>query len=198
MKVRIASFLMLLLSTAAVANTEAGAPPAGMPGGPGGGPAPIMFRAGGMGTIAMAGYDLHSIGIAYLPFDHVMVAAALSFQYNGNDFFTSPLGGVVVPGATGYVKIPGTWESGILLAIEYMIVDRMPFAMGPAFAFRGSFAPGDFFQSVTLIPAWDLWYTPFNAPIAIGTALAMTITLTRGAEPIISLMTPGLRLAYTF
>lgn len=195
MKVRIASFLILLLSTAAVANTQ-GAAPAAMPGGPGGGPAPIMFRAGGMGTIAMAGYDLKSIGIAYLPFDHVMVAAALSFQYNGNVFGMG--GGVVVPGPTGYQVIPGTWESGILLAVEYMVVDRMPFAMGPAFAFRGSFAPGDFFQTVTLIPAWDLWYTPFNAPIAIGTALAMTITLTRGAEPIISLMTPGLRLAYTF
>jgi hypothetical protein len=81
MKLRIATLLMLLAtSTTALASGEAGAggPPPGMA--PGG----IMFRAGGMGTIAMAGYDLPSIGFAYLPIDHMMVAVALSFQYNGN------------------------------------------------------------------------------------------------------------------
>jgi hypothetical protein len=155
-------------------------------------PGGIMFRAGGMGTIAMAGYDLPSIGFAYLPIDHMMVAVALSFQYNGN------AEGVVVRGPVGPMLVPGNWESGILVAVEYMLHDIMPFAMGPAFAFRGSFAPGGFFSTVTLIPAWDLWYTPFNAPVAIGTALAMTITLQSGRNPVIGLLTPGLRLAYTF
>lgn len=194
MKLRLSTFAMLLLSaTAAFANTEAGAGAGGGAGMPGG-QAPIMFRAGGMGTIAMAGYDLPSIGIAYLPIDHMMVAAALSLNFNGNGSVQ------IAPGIDNDLRGGPTdkWASGILLAVEYMLVDAMPFAMGPAFAFRGSFAPGSFFSTVQLMPSWDLWYTPFNAPVAIGTSLGMMITLTNGFEPVFQFYTPGLRLAYTF
>lgn len=179
MKLRLAMLMMLLVGTSAVAGEGHEGGPAGMMGGD-----RTMFRAGGMGTIGTVS-DRPSIGIAYLPIDHMMVSAAVYMTYNGNTL------GALNP--TGL-----SWIAGMVLVAEYMIVDQMPFAMGPAFAFSGSFAPGDFFSQVTLIPAWDLWYTPFNAPLAIGTALAVSIQLNKGAEPVISLLTPGLRIAYTF
>jgi len=210
MKLRTFMFLTLLgLSTSTFAdNPPAGEPPpddhkviAPAPMGMGGA-APVMFRAGGIGTIGFIAYDLWSLGVAYLPIEHMMVAAAVTFQYNGN-------GGVFVgppnrPAFDAFDK----FESGILVAAEYMIKDAMPFAMGPALAIRTNFAPisagvlgptgVDAFGMWVIMPAWDLWYTPFNAPMAIGAALGINITLTQGYEPVISFATPAMRLAYTF
>jgi hypothetical protein len=203
MKLRITMLLMLLVgSTTALAHEgehkhehEHGDMPAGEMMGMGGDR--TMFRGGGIGTIGLIAADLPTLGIAYLPIDHVMIAVAVSLQYNGNNA-PSPFAGLVQQGPIGLVLTPGNWQSGILVAIEYMIHDQMPFAMGPAFAFRGSFAPGAFFSSVQLMPSWDLWYTPFNAPLAIGTSLGVLIQLNAGANPIVSLLTPGMRVAYTF
>jgi len=183
MKIRSLLLLTLLAVSASSFADEpaAGAPPAGMPHG---GTAPIMFRAGGIGTIGYLSRDLSSVGIAYLPVDHVMVAANLALTYNGN-------GDVMGVGT-------GNWSSALLVAVEYMVKDAMPFAMGPAIAAMFSFAPGDAFSTVMIAPSWDLWYTPWNAPVAIGAAMGLTITLQKGLNPIVALSTPALRLAYTF
>lgn len=197
---------MLGLSASSFADTPpAGGPPPGMPPAPmgmNGGAAPVMFRAGGIGTIGFIAYDLFSLGVAYLPVDHVMVAAAVTFQYNGNK------GVLLGPPGMRLPDLQDKFESGILVAGEYMIKDAMPFAMGPALAIRTNFAPisagvlgatgVDAFGMWVIMPAWDLWYTPFNAPIAIGAALGINITLMQGYEPAISFATPAMRLAYTF
>lgn len=179
------------------------AAPAGMPGMPGmGGAAPVMFRAGGIGTIGFIAYDLFSLGVAYLPIEHMMVAASVTLQWNGNT--TGPMAGVFIgaPGLRQFDPVDNL-ESGLLVACEYMIKDAMPFAMGPALAIRTNIAPinalgvGAFGQWV-IMPAWDLWYTPFNAPMAIGAALGINITLTSGFNPVVTFATPAMRLAYTF
>jgi len=126
---------------------------------------------------------------AVTPADHFLVAAGLSFNYNG-------YGQKDAAGNTLSDKV----ATNLVLAAQYMIVDHAPFAMGPELFAVGSLTPGSALDSLLLRPAWAFWYTPWNGPIAIGSAIAVEIAVpTRsGQKPLINLTTPALRIGYIF
>lgn len=186
----IVAFFIALSSIAAFADGPpgAGAPPPGAPGAMPWAPK-YMYKAGGLGTMGLFS-DKPGIGFAYLPIDHAMVALAVGLKYDGN--------GLPIPMSPTGARMPSQWAWDLILSVEYMIHDSYPFAMGPQFAAIMNFYPGDSLANVILMPAWGFWYAPFNAPIGIGSALAVQIQLTKGMEPVVSLVTPGVRFVYVF
>lgn len=156
----------------------------------------IMFKAGGIGTMGSVNFDRPSLGIAFLPVDHMQVGINVGMQYSEGGLFVTP------PNLATPVPV-GNWSANALVAIEYMVVDKYPFAMGPQFAFATTFAPGDAFDVLSFMPAWGFWYAPFNAPIGIGSGMGLNITLTRADNnspymTSVSFLTPAVRLVYVF
>jgi len=147
-----------------------------------------ILKAGLVGVLGGANDSPFIIG-AVVPTDHVLLGAGLSFDYNGNGLTDTA-------GNTSRDKV----ASNLVLAAQYMVVDRSPFAMGPELFMVGSLAPGSAFDYLLLRPAWAFWYCPWHGPIAIGSALAVEIQVPTqsGRKPILELLTPGLRLGYIF
>jgi len=151
-------------------------------------PAPPILKAGLTGVLGGANDSPFIIG-AVVPTDHVLLGAGLSFDYNGHGLTDAA-------GNTSRDKV----ASNLVLAAQYMVVDRSPFAMGPELFMVGSLAPGSAFEHLLLRPAWAFWYCPWHGPIAVGSALAVEIQVPTqsGQKPILNLLTPGLRLGYIF
>jgi len=122
-------------------------------------------------------------------FEHTFAGVGLSFNYNGAG----------QPNAARS-DISDKITSNLLLAVQYMVVDHHPFAMGPEFFVTGSLSPDKLFSFLQLQPGWAFWYCPFNAPLAIGSALNIQVQIPTqdGQKPIINLITPALRIGYIF
>jgi poly(hydroxyalkanoate) depolymerase family esterase len=127
----------------------------------------------------------------YFPVDHFATTVGLGFTYNGNGSPTSPLTGV--KGAPN-----NRVGSDVMLDFIYFVHDRAPFAMGPELTFITSLSPNVPFTEVVVTPMWALRYSPWKAPIAIGTGLGMSLAFTKGAQPVASLYTQGLDIVYAF
>ncbi|MCA9580588.1 MAG: hypothetical protein KC416_02260 [Myxococcales bacterium] len=120
----------------------------------------------------------------------IILALGLGFQFNGNGGATNALGAAGGPSD----------KVGFLLALnaEYMVYNVFPFAMGPEVTAAFSIAPGDAFSAVAIQPGWAFWYAPWAAPIGVGVNVGLPITLLKGADPIISTVTGGIRFSYIF
>lgn len=197
MNVRPILFAILCAFSSAFAGAQE-QPPGGMPPGMPGG-SKIMFKQGGLGTMGSMSVDLPSVGIAYLPMDHMQVGLSLGVTYDSGGVPADPAQSPFNPVRLGS---PGEWRSALLVAVEYMLHDQFPFAMGPQFAVMATLAPGSAFDNMLLNPAWGFWYAPFNAPIGIGSSLGFNIALYKdmtGARKVnVSLATPAVRLVYVF
>ena len=139
----------------------------------------LMFKAGGVGTMGWVHQHSPYVSLAFLPADHVLLAGGLRLNYNGN--------------------LPtDKWATGAFVAAEYMVVDKFPFAMGPQAMFEAKLSPGDAFSDINIGVGLGFWYAPWNAPVAIGSALAANINVVKGAKATFSLSTPAVRLVYVF
>lgn len=174
-----------LFSTLASADM----PASGKPQGPG-----IMFRQGGIGTMGSFSVDRPSVGIAFIPVDHMQIGVNVGLTYDGNNILvdpnSSPYSGARMPGSK--------WRSDLLIALEYMVHDVYPFAMGPQLAVATNLAPGAVFDHVAIMPAFGFWYAPFNANVGIGSSLGVNIMFGRNSQPVVQLSTPAVRLVYVF
>jgi len=150
--------------------------------------APPILPSGLVGVIGGANDSPFIIG-AITPVDHMVLGAGLSFNYNGYG----------QRDAAGNV-LNDKVASSLVLATEYMVVDRAPFAMGPELFLVGSLAPGKALDYLLVRPAWAFWWTPWNGSIAVGSALALEIQVPtqRDQKAIVNLLTPGIRLGYIF
>jgi hypothetical protein len=82
----------------------------------------------------------------------------------------------------------------------YYVYNKFPLAMGPEIAFVAPLAPsGASFNPFTIVPGWQFLYAPFNAPVLVGTALDIPITLFKSPGPtVVSSLQPQLRIVYAF
>ncbi len=114
----------------------------------------------------------------------LLAAAMVGFTYNGNGLPSND------PSAP-----PSDDKFGINvgLHLEYMIVNEKPFGTGPEITYLTSLAPNDPFSVNILEPGWAFWYTPFQAPIALGIAWNVRVTLVKDLDPIVDFVTPGIR-----
>jgi hypothetical protein len=127
----------------------------------------------------------------YFPVDHLATTVGLGFTYDGNGTPTSPLTGI--KGASN-----NRIGSDLFLDVLYFVHDVAPFAMGPELNFISSLSPNYPMTTVIVTPMWALRYSPWKAPIAIGTGLGMSLAFTRGEKPVASLATQGLDIVYAF
>ena len=92
------TILAFIFAISSLASAQ-GQPPAGAPGMPMGNK--IMFRQGGIGTLGSFTRDLPSVGIAYLPIDHMQVGLSLGLTYDSRRVlvypFDSPVTGMRHP-----------------------------------------------------------------------------------------------------
>jgi len=147
-----------------------------------------MFHSGLVGVLGGVS-DSPLVVAAVTPIDHMFVGVGLSFNYNGAG----------QPDAAGG-RLNDKISSSLLLAAQYMVVDHAPFAMGPELFVVGSLAPEKAFTALQAQPGWAFWYCPFNAPLAIGSAIDLQIQIPtqHGQKAVLNLLTPGLRLGYIF
>jgi hypothetical protein len=127
----------------------------------------------------------------WFPAKDFTVAAGLGLSINGNGSALSPLTGLKGDSNANV-------GSDLVLAAMYFVVDKFPFAMGPEIVVIGSVAPGSPFDMTIVEPMWGLRYAPWNAPIAIGTDVGMSIAMAKGAKPIAGLTTSGLDIVFAF
>jgi len=85
-----------------------------------------------------------------------------------------------------------------MLDLMYFVHDKAPFAMGPELNLIGSLSPNYPLSVIVFTPMWALRYSPWKAPIAIGTGLGMSLAFARGAKPVANLATQGLDIVYAF
>jgi len=149
---------------------------------------PPVLKQGCAGVLGGVNDSPFLLG-AIAPIDHMLIGAGLSFDYNG-DGQTDAAGN----------KLNDKVASNLVLAVQYMVFDKSPFAMGPEIFLVGSLAPGKAFDYLLVRPGWGFWYTPWQAPIAIGSALTVEVTVPTQDEQKVTLssLTPGLRLGYIF
>jgi len=149
---------------------------------------PPILKQGYAGVVGGVNDSPFLLG-AITPIDHMLVGGGLSFDYSG-------YGQKDAAGNALNDKV----ASNLSFAIQYMVLDKSPFAMGPEIFLVGSLAPGKAFDYLLVRPGWGFWYMPWNAPIAIGSALAVEITVPTqsGQKANIRSLTPGLRLGYIF
>jgi hypothetical protein len=99
--------------------------------------------------------------------------------------------------ATG---VPGDDKLALALYpyLSYMIVNKFPFAMGPELGAVVSMAPGDVGDPTVVLPGWTFWFRPFDPKVKIGFGFAwdISISMAKGRDPVIDLVTPGLRFGW--
>jgi len=149
---------------------------------------PPMFNAGYYGVIGGVS-DSPAIAIGATIFDDLFAGVGLTFSYDGAG----------QPNSEG-ARTSNNTSSGLTVVAQYMVFDHHPFAMGPELFVTGSLAPGKAFAFLQLQPGWSFWYSPFKAPIAIGSALDVQIQVPRSRDQswVFNLITPGLRFGYIF
>jgi len=149
---------------------------------------PPVLKQGYAGVLGGVNDSPFLLG-AIAPIDHMLIGAGLSLNYSGYG----------QKDAAGNV-LNDKVASNLALAVQYMVVDKSPFAMGPEIFLVGSLAPGKAFDYLLVRPGWGFWYTPWSAPIAIGSALAVEITVPTqsGQKLTLGALTPGLRLGCIF
>jgi hypothetical protein len=119
------------------------------------------------------------------------VAGGLGMAINGNGGATSPLTGLKGDSNANV-------GADLVLAMAYFVVDKFPFAAGPELVVTGSMAPGMPFDTTVLSPMVALRYTPWAAPIAIGTDIGVAIAMVHGEKPSAGLTTNGLDVIFAF
>ncbi len=169
---------------------------------------PIMFRQGLFGVLGAVN-DSPTVLPAMTVADHFFVGVGLQFAWNDN---TSATGGLAsasnppctVATATTPSSCPGgahKFNSNLVVAGEYMIIDKLPFALGPELTVLGSLAPDRVFTTLVFEPGIAFWYAPFRAPLVLGSAIDAEIITQNGptaAKAQVTILTPGLRLGYIF
>jgi hypothetical protein len=93
---------------------------------------------------------------------------------------------------------PDKDQALVVVTAAYMLHNQVPFAMGPEIAIAATLAPGSPFDTTVVTPGWAFWYAPWKAPIAIGTALDVSLTFPKGAKAIIATTTPSVRIVFGF
>jgi hypothetical protein len=86
---------------------------------------------------------------------------------------------------------------GLVLDFEYFVYNKGGIAVGPQLLLRSNIAPGDAFGVWGLAPGLAFWYTPWQAPVAIGASWNVDFTFIKGGDnPVINTFSPSLRLAW--
>ena len=88
-------------------------------------------------------------------------------------------------------------HANLILVGAYMLHNQFPFAMGPEVDFIPQLAPNAF-DAYGLRAGWAFWYAPFNIPAVIGTAVYVNFDFVKGANPVISTLTPAVRVVFGF
>jgi hypothetical protein len=164
---------------------------------------PIMFRKGLFGVLGGVN-DSPFILPAATVADHFFVGLGASFAWNDNGSANGGLLSAANPPCTTAAACPGGVHkfSGMMdIALQYMLIDKLPFAIGPEIQVIGSIAPDRFWSTIIFQPGVAFWYAPFRAPFVLGGALdAQIITFngTGAAKAEVTILTPGLRLGYIF
>jgi hypothetical protein len=169
---------------------------------------PIMFRKGLFGVLGAVN-DSPTILPAATVADHFFVGVGLQFAWNDNTSATGGLASASNPPCTAATattpsSCPGgahKFNSNLVVAGEYMIIDKLPFALGPELTILGSLAPDRVFTTLVFEPGIAFWYAPFRAPLVLGSALDAEIITQNGptaAKAQVTILTPGLRLGYIF
>ena len=117
----------------------------------------------------------------------IILAAGVGFTYDGNGI-----------GSTATAASSDKVGFNFLLHFEYFVINTKAISLGPELTFFTNVAPGDAFSQIQLSPGLAFWYIPWQSPIAIGAAWQVAMNFNKGADPVIALQTPGLRLAYLF
>ena len=170
---------------------------------------PIMFRQGLFGVLGAVS-DSPTVLPAVTVADHAFVGVGLQFAWNDN---TSANGGLTsasnLPCAPATATAPSAncpagahkFNSNLVLAGEYMLIDKLPFALGPELTIQGSLAPDRVFTTLVFVPGVAFWYAPFRAPLVLGSAIDAQIITQNGPNALktqVTIVTPGLRLGYIF
>ena len=154
---------------------------------------PIMFRSGLFGVLGAVSNSptvLPAVTIA----DHAFVGVGIQFQWNLNGSADGSFSTGANPGDKHV-------NANLVVAGEYMVIDKLPFALGPEITVLGSLAPDRVFTQLTFLPGVAFWYAPFRAPLVLGSAVDAEIVTFNGPlapKAQITVLTPGLRLGYIF
>ncbi len=156
-----------------------------------------MFRQGLFGVLGAVN-DSPTVLPAMTVADHFFVGVGLQFHWNDNG--PPP----AARPSTRAANPPGganKFNSNLVVAGEYMVIDKLPFALGPELTVLGSLAPDRVFTTLVFEPGIAFWYAPFRAPLVLGSAVDAEIITQNGptaAKAQVTILTPGLRLGYIF
>ncbi len=154
---------------------------------------PIMFRQGLFGVLGAVS-NSPTVLPAMTVADHFFVGVGLQFQWNDNGSADGSFSTGANPGDKKF-------NSNLVVAGEYMLIDKLPFAIGPELTMVGSLAPDRVFTTLIFEPGIAFWYAPFRAPLVLGSAVDAEIITQNGptaAKAQVTILTPGLRLGYIF
>ncbi len=158
---------------------------------------PIMFRQGLFGLLGGVSATPSVLAAATVA-DHTFVGIGGSFTWNGNGSSDGNLStGANPPTAT----VNNKFNSNLILAVQYMVIDKLPFAIGPEITMVGSLAPERVFTTLIFEPGVAFWYAPFRAPLVLGSALDAEIITQNGtgaAKTQLTVVMQYLRLGYIF
>lgn len=145
-------------------------------------PEPVKKTAEGGHFGAFGGVSNDAYIVGFMTLDPgIILALGVDFTYNGNG---------VAPPSDDKVQF------GVRLHGEYLMYNISPIAIGPELTYVAGIAPGDVLSTNIFLPGLVFWYTPWAAPVAIGAAWDVQFTFQKGADPVISTVTPGLRFAW--
>jgi hypothetical protein len=179
--------LSLVVSLCAVQAQEAA--PASPPPAPAAAPAPpakIPLIGGNKAALLGNVGDSPNVVVAAALDGGWLVGGGLSLTINPN--------GLPTPTGPSTAKV----ASALIAYGSYQIHNVFPFSCGPEVTLAVPVAPNNVGDVVQFIPGFNFWYAPWNAPVAIGSAVGARFTFVKGASPVFDTVTFGIRFGYIF
>jgi len=88
-------------------------------------------------------------------------------------------------------------HANLVLTLAYMVHNQVPFGMGPEVNYIPQLAPNAF-DSNSIRAGWAFWYSPWNIPASIGTAVLVNFDFESGKRAVVTSVSPAVRVVFGF